>query len=257
MSKLLYSFVLFFKKSRHLSAVSCRLTKLTGKSKYPIHPKHLVEIEKQWYLSGLDKNDIVLDLGCGNGYQTIKAAQKCKKIIGLDKNTQNLNIAKKMSKDKKINNIQFKELDLEKKLIFKNNYFDKVLILDILEHLNNRGQFLSEIKRVLKPGGIGFLSLPNKDTSWKKIQKKTGINYYTDPDHKIEYSLNQIKKILNKAGFKILSIKPVVLDTPLSGFIDFIGGFSLNLYKVLSRWKINKVKNKISESIGFRITARK
>ena len=159
-----FIFIRLLKKSRNLSSLSCRLTQLAGKSKYPIHPKHLIKIEKPWYLENIKADDIVLDLGCGNGQHSLKAAKRCKKVVGVDYNQRQLKIAQKSAKDKKIKNIEFLKLDLEKKLAFKKNIFDKILCLDILEHLKKRKQFLSEIKRVLKPGGIVFISVPNKNT---------------------------------------------------------------------------------------------
>ena len=253
MCKLIHPFVWLLKKSKNLSALSCRLTKITGKSKYPIHPKHLVKTESPWYLKDINANDLVLDLGCGNGQHSLKAARKCRKIIGVDYDASQLKIAKETAKNKRIKNIKFLKADLEKKLFFKKSSFDKILCLDVLEHLNNRELFLLEIKRVLKPQGVVFIAVPNKNTSWKKLQKKAGLNYYSDPDHKKEYSLEEVKSIFEKRGFKVLSIKPVVYDTAWAGFIDLMGGFSFLLYKRLVLWKKNKVKNNLKESIGFRI----
>lgn len=253
---LLYPFVWLLKKSKNLSATSCRLVQLTGKSKYSIHPKHLVKIEEPWYLREIKEDDVVLDLGCGNGQHSLKTASKAKKVIGVDYNSLQLEIAKKQAKDKKIKNASFLKYNLEKKLPFDNYSFDKILCLDVLEHLNKRKQFLLEIKRVLKSKGIAFIAVPNKNTSWKKLQKKVGLNFYSDPDHKIEYSLSEIKKLLALSGFEMLSIQPIVYDTCWAGFIDLIGGFSLGLYKRLSLWKKNKLKNNPYQSIGFRIKVR-
>lgn len=252
----LFPIIWLFKKSRNLSALSCRLTQLTGKSKYLIHPKHLVTIEDNWYLSAIKKRNIILDLGCGSGFHSLKAAQRCKKLIGIDCNPVQLAIAKNIAKEKKIKNVTFIKANLEEKLPFKNNYFDIILAFDILEHLRKRNFFLSEIKKWLKPKGLLYLSVPNKDTSWKKLQRKVGLNSYTDQDHKIEYSLAGIKKVLLKAGLKPLNIGPIVYDTPWTGFIDLLGGISLTMYRYLVYWKKNKVKNNLKESIGFRIKAK-
>jgi len=250
-------FIYFLKESKKLSALSCRFVQLTGKSKYLIHPKHLVKDKQQWYLKEINHNDFVLDLGCGNGQQTIKVAKKCKKVIGLDYNYQQLHIARKIAEDQDVKNVEFRQSNLEAKLKFKSNFFDKIFCLDVLEHIYNRKLLLNEIKRLLKKNGILFISVPNKNTSWKKIQKKAGLNYYADPDHKIEYSLKQIKLILIKAGFLILSIEPIVYDTPWVGFIDLIGGFSLPSYKKLMIWKKTKLAKSLKESTGFRIKAKK
>jgi len=255
--QLLFPFVWLIKKSKVLSAVSMRLVKLTGKSKYRIHPKHLIKIEQPWYLKNINKTDSVLDLGCNNGQHSLKVARKCKKVVGIDYNKIQLQIARDSSKDKRIKNVKFIFYNLEKKLPIKDKSFDKVLCLDILEHIVNRKLLLIEIKRVLKPKGITFIAIPNIATSWKRLQKKVGLNYYSDPDHKIEYSLENAKKTLNLAGFKILSLKPVVYDTPWAGVFDSIGGLSLKLYSKIALWKKNKVKYNLKESTGFRIIIQK
>jgi len=234
-----------------------RLTKLTGKSKYKIHPKHLINIETPWYLSHIYKKDSVLDLGCSNGQHTLKTAKKCHRIIGLDYDKAQLDIARATAKDQKIKNAVFKSCNLEKKLYFKSQTFDKVLCLDILEHVYHRKQLLTEIKRVLKPGGLAFIAIPNTGTSWKKIQKKVGLNYYADPDHKIEYTLTEAKDKMRQIGFKILSLQPIVYDSPWVGIFDFIGGLSLNLYAGISKYKKKKIQNNLKESTGFRIVIKK
>ena len=100
--KLLFPGVWLVKQTKKLSAVSCRLTQLTGKSKYPIHPKHLLSAKKLWFMDNISKKDVVLDLGCGNGQQTLKTAPRCKQIIGLDYDKRQLDIARRISIDKKI-----------------------------------------------------------------------------------------------------------------------------------------------------------
>ena len=164
-----YPLVWLIKKSKALSAVSMRLVQLTGKSKYRVHPKHLIKIEKPWYLGKIKKTDKVLDLGCNNGQQTLKAAARCKEILGLDYDEQQLEIARASADDKKIGNAVFKTHDLEKKLPIKDKSFDKVLCLDVLEHIVKRDQLLAEINRVLKANGLTFIAIPNIETSWKKL----------------------------------------------------------------------------------------
>src|SRR3990170_416414 len=91
------------------SAIAVRLTKFTGKAKQPIHPKHLVT-NKLWFDSYFKKQDVVLDLGCGNGQNTHKASKFVKRVVGVDYDEFSLNIARKTAKTK---NVDFKKLNLE------------------------------------------------------------------------------------------------------------------------------------------------
>lgn len=255
--KLLLPIIWLIKESKALSAISMRLVKLTGKSKYAIHPKHLINIEPLWYLDDIKSEDTVLDIGCNNGQHTIKTSQKCHQIIGLDSDKKQLKIARNSAIDQKKNNVYFKSFNLEKKLPFKDKSFDKILCLDVLEHIIKRKQLMTEIKRLLKPKGLAFIAIPNINTSWKKIQKKVDLNPFADPDHKIEYSISEIKSMFPKLGFKIKSLKPVTFDSPWIGFIDLLGGLSLFLYAKIALIRKRKATQNINESTGFRIILQK
>ena len=99
-------FVLLLKKTEYLSALSIRLVYLTGKSKVPIHPKHLIR-KDLWYRNLLNKKMIVLDAGCGSGQHSLKIAPYVKRVIGIDRDLKNLKIAKVSARLQNIKNVQF------------------------------------------------------------------------------------------------------------------------------------------------------
>lgn len=248
--------VIFLQNLRVLSSIAIRLTKITGKSPVAVHPKHLTNF-RPWFLKYLKKKDIVLDIGCANGQQTIKAAKFVKKIIGIDVDLAELKKGMMESARKKIKNVKFLKSSAEEKLKFSQNSFDKVLFFDVLEHLENQDLTLSEIWRVLKKGGLLLLSVPNKNTSWKKLQRSVGLSYFSDSDHKREYNQNEIKNLLEKHELKILNIAPIVFDTPIAPIFDLIGGFSISIYSKFAAWKRKKVQERPTESTGFEIVAQK
>lgn len=256
MNSILRWTVIFLKKTEVLSAVAVRLTKITKKSKTPIHPKHLLD-KKPWYLKYLVKDDILLDLGCHNGQNTIKASKYVKYAIGVEIDENALDLARFGLKQGKIKNISFKTADLEKELKFKDKTFTKVLLLDVLEHLNNRELILREINRILKSGGFLILGVPNISTSWKKLQRSAGICSFSDPDHKIEFSEKSIKKILGKTGFQLVYFGYGKYDTPIKGIIDVVGSISLPLYRQITLWRTKKVITSPQEASGFEIVAAK
>ena len=243
--------VVLFKRLEIASAIAVRLTKFTGKAEQPIHPKHLVT-SKLWFAKYLQKQDVVLDLGCGNGQNTLKASKFVKTAIGVDYDNSLLNVARKTAKTK---NVDFKKLNLEDKLPFKNNTYDKVIFLDVLEHLHKRNQVIWEIKRVLKKNGQLFISVPNSGTSWKKLQREVGICSFSDPDHKIEYSENQIRNFLKNNNLDVISFKYGKYDTPLRPIYDLIGVFSLNLYKSILILRQKRSNQNPQEASGFEIVS--
>lgn len=237
------------------SAISIRLIKITGKSKEPIHPKHFLH-QTPWFVRHINQSDVILDLGSGNGQGAIKAAKVAKKVTGIEIDHRIIEIAKKSALKKKLKNINFNVGNLEKKINFKNNSFDKIIFLDVLEHLNERGQIMSEIKRTLKPNGLLFLSVPNSQTSWKKLQRSVGICSFSDPDHKIEFTEESIKKLLSNYDFELIQFNYAPTDTPFRGLFDIIGSLSLGLYKKISNWRLSQSKRSPQEAVGFEIIAK-
>lgn len=234
-----------------------RLVKWTGKSPYAIHPKHLLGSQSQyWYLQHLDPQDIVLDVGCGNAMHTLVCAAKCRQVYGFDCDSRQLQIGRAKAESEGISNIYLSEGDAEAPWNFPDGYFDKVLLLDVLEHLDQRDFVLQEAKRVLKDGGRLLLSVPNRETSWKRLRREAGLFAHADEDHKVEYTQEEIRRELARNGFVCESLEPIVYDTPWDWAINVIGGISLRWYRNLYQWKREAALRKPEESTGFRIVAK-
>lgn len=80
------------------------------------------------------------------------------------------------------------------KLPFKDNSFDIVFSKSVLEHLHDPINYLTEIKRVLKPNGRLILLVPD----WVSCL----YLYYQDFSHKQPYTKEAIDDLLNIVGFK-------------------------------------------------------
>lgn len=86
----------------------------------------------------LKKGEKILDLGCGSGILAKKLQEKLKvKVIGID------------IVDKAIEKINFKKYN-GKRIPFKNNSFDLILISFVLHHTQDVPSLLKEAKRVAK-----------------------------------------------------------------------------------------------------------
>jgi SAM-dependent methyltransferase len=245
--------------NRRGKAVGVRLVRLTGKSPYPIHPKHLVaQPWHDWYVPYLGPGDEVLDVGCSNGAHLVRAAEVCRSIVGFDYDVDQLRNAAHEIRARKLATARVFAWDITGTFPFRPGAFDAVLFLDVIEHLVPRGAVLREIHRVLKDDGRLLVSGPNRATRWRRTLQAAGLFSYSDPDHKVEYTRAEFLDELAGAGFEPAGeVMPVVLDTPWAGVIDAMGGVSLSLYARLSRWKREAAVRQPEESTGFRVVARK
>ena len=108
----------------------------------------------------LKPNFVVLDAACGTGYGSDFISDSVKKVIGLEISDHALNWAR--NNHQKVN-IEFKKGDLNKPLDILSGSVDTVISFETLEHMENQDNMLSEFKRVLKPGGLIFISSPDRE----------------------------------------------------------------------------------------------
>lgn len=133
-----------------------------------------------------ENTNLILDIGCGEGWGLDFLRKKSRHIVGIDYSKEVIVLAK--SKFKNIKNCDFVAMDACC-LAFKNRIFDTVCALEILEHLENSKEFFREIKRVLTDKGAFILTSPNK-IYWDKL------SIIRSPFHINEYSYQELKKEL-------------------------------------------------------------
>ena len=113
----------------------------------------------------LKRNDLLLDMGCGEGRHTIGAyIEKPVNSFGFDLSYKDLQIAKERLNDFDVSNkreiCQFGVGDINA-LPFKDESYDSVICSEVLEHVDSPEDSIKELIRVLKPGGWGYLSWTN------------------------------------------------------------------------------------------------
>jgi SAM-dependent methyltransferase len=97
---------------------------------------------------------------------------------------------------------------------FPDNHFDIILCNHVLEHVPDDKKAMSELLRVLKPGGFGILQVPinpNSDEILEDMSLSTEERYkqYGSPDHLRYYAEKGYVKRLEEAGFTV-EVNPFV-----------------------------------------------
>lgn len=92
------------------------------------------------------------------------------------------------------------------------NYFDVIIAHHVLEHIDDDRQAMRELFRVLKPGGIGFLSVPINLSREETYENPAITNpderfvHFGGTDHKRFYGRDFAKR-LEEAGFSVESYR--------------------------------------------------
>ena len=98
----------------------------------------------------IEPSDVVLECACGTGAITVCIANKCKKLVATDFATGMLKRAAK--KCGKYDNVSFKRADITN-IKCSDERFDKVVAGNVIHLLADPGKALSELERIVKPGG--------------------------------------------------------------------------------------------------------
>jgi 2-polyprenyl-3-methyl-5-hydroxy-6-metoxy-1,4-benzoquinol methylase len=171
---------------------------LVVKENNGIHPKHKIQNYYQFFLSNVSSTDKVLDIGCGNGACTNAVAKKVAKAVGIDISKSNIEIAKERFSNENLEYIVGDATTFD----FKEN-FDVIMLSNVLEHIENRVEFLEKIKK-LAPKILIRVPLLTRD--WLAVYKKNnGLEYRLDKTHFIEYTEESFRDEMERAGLKIES----------------------------------------------------
>jgi len=103
---------------------------------------------------------------------------------------------------------------------FNDNEFDHVQAWAIIEHLDFPIKAMSEIKRILKPGGTALVRVPHF-SAW---------NNYGDPTHKWQYSIKMCENPLFNQGMKVIEKKIIFSDNKFLKLFNFIPNLNTTLY---------------------------
>ncbi len=121
-------------------------------------------------------------------------------------------------------------IDVYKNIDEVNELFDCITLWFTLEHINEPEGFISKLSSLLKKDGILALSLPNGYGAFFRFNRK--LYYQKRPiEHIFEPSLNAIKNLLKKKGYKIIKVEIFGLHPDRIGLPD--NSFTRSIQKFL------------------------
>ena len=139
------------------------------------------------------KNGKVLDVGCAYGFMLERFPESWQKF-GMDVSYYAINKARK-----RLSSAMLSVGNAERDLHFPQNYFDIILLNDIVEHLKDPEKALKSAYRILKKGGIMYITTPNLNSVRKKV-----LHSADKKEHHVSmFPHKELMALLKKIGFKI------------------------------------------------------
>jgi 2-polyprenyl-6-hydroxyphenyl methylase/3-demethylubiquinone-9 3-methyltransferase len=122
-----------------------------------VHPrlKYFDRVAPDW--TGLD----VLDLGCGGGFMAEPLARRGARVTGVDPSAASLEAAGKHAKTQGLDIIY--RQGVGEAIPLETGSMDRIVCVDVLEHVQDIDKVLSEVRRVLRPKGLFFFDTVNRN----------------------------------------------------------------------------------------------
>jgi len=150
------------------------------------------------------ENKKLLDVGCGTGDFLVACKNNGWIINGVE---PNLNAKKIISSKLQDGEIIYADL-----FELNNEQFDVITLWHVLEHVPNLQDYISELKKLLKPNGVLIVAVPN--------YKSYDANYYNEfwaafdvPRHLWHFSKKSIELLFSKQGMIVSKTLPMKFDS--------------------------------------------
>jgi SAM-dependent methyltransferase len=158
----------------------------------------------------LCKGKRTLDYGCGEGYGTAILAKNASSVVGVDVDPEAIKHSKNLYADFSNASFHFLESSL---LPFPDGHFEFITCFEVIEHVTNQEEILSELSRVLSPTGTLLISTPNK-------AEYSDLNNYSNEFHVKEFYIDEFRSFLKNEFAHVSFLGQRLVATSLVFNID-------------------------------------
>lgn len=140
----------------------------------------------------------MVDVGCGNGWALQRYQEAGWMVCGVEYSAVGAAASRKRGIDVRTGSL----IDAG----FPDEAFDFVRMNHSFEHMVNPAEILDEVHRILKPGGQGFIAVPDISSPMAGIFRQYWYPLDT-PVHVFHYSKRTLPRLLKLHGFEIIDVR--------------------------------------------------
>lgn len=170
-----------------------------------VHPKHHILRYKEWFLDHITPDSVILDIGSNTGAMPALLANKARQVYGIEIDPYLSETAKQIVN---IANVEFLTGDATSFDYSGCMPIDCVTLSNVLEHINNRIEFLRMLQSRLpwrqSNQRMFLIRVPALERDWLSVYKKEfGVEYRLDRTHEIEHTKQELLAELDAAGLEV------------------------------------------------------
>nr|WP_249684755.1 class I SAM-dependent methyltransferase [Flavobacterium sp. CYK-55] len=209
---------------------------------YQFIKKTAIQQKLKLVLAEQKNKGILLDIGCGTGDFLAAAKSSGWQVKGYEPNEKARNIALQKGVE-----LTYSTEDL------KDNSVDVITMWHVLEHVPDVKAQITELKRLVKPGGTIIIAVPN----YKSFDAHHYQNHwaaYDVPRHLWHFSKKSIQSLFAAQGLELVQVKPMWFDSFYvsllsekykTGKMNMIQGFWIGLCSNLSGMRTKEFSSHI------------
>ncbi len=161
------------------------------------------ELRRAFLLERLGPGERVLDIGCGEGAFSAEIVRAGGVVIGVEVAQAAIDRARRRHPD-----LDVRLVEIDGALPFDDGSFELVWASEVLEHVTDTARWLSEVRRVLSPGGRLLVTTPSHGCLRVAL---AGLERFSEPlgDHLHLYTERSLRATLGEFGFGDISVRAV------------------------------------------------
>lgn len=165
-----------------------------------LHPKHRLTAYHDFFARHIGAGERVLDIGCGTGVVDWDVVTRSGAFVtGVDRDARAIAHAQAHYRHERL---RFRVGDAL--ALADGETFDVVVLSNVLEHLDQRVEFLRRVRERIEPRRL-LVRVPLFERDWRvPLKAELGVDHRLDPTHHTEYRESEFRDEIKRGGFEVV-----------------------------------------------------